>query len=291
MTWFPNSVHIHISHSCHSKMRNIKQNLSRESPWVSYRDMVGPKIEVVVSSSGGVMTTALLDWLKKYKNTNDLGNADHLKHALYPPVSTNPDLRLVYIFDNPILVVLSLFRKNSSLKTKSNAALREIRRPVRLKSRLNSLLRKFWRVLNKRGPPLVVKHYRLMSRKHARFFQDKQLRRDLGSLEAYLRSDFGALPLHQQFHNWRTQPTLHPILFVRASTIWDHLDTLQSFLDLPEESIKEFPHETERISKLKNLGLPAQEKLEQLYGDFAEEIRRMPDVDIRPVTWFTRTPD
>ena len=74
-------------------------------------------------------------------------------------------------------------------------------------------------------------------------------------------------------------------------TIWDHLDTLQSFLDLPEESIKEFPPETERISKLKNLGLPTQEKLEQLYGDFAEEIRRMPDVDIRPVTWFTRTPD
>ena len=138
----------------------------------------------------------------------------------------------------------------------------------------------------------VAGHYWHMPREHRRFYKErKNLRRDLGSLEAYLHSGFGALPLCQQFQNWRTQPTLHPVLFVRASTIWDRLNALQSFLDLPEKAIKEFPRKKERRSSSMDLDPPMQEKLQQLYGDFAEEIRRMPDVEIRPAKWFTHTPD
>ena len=228
--------------------------------WVSYRDIVDPKIDVVVSSFGGVMSTALISWIGKYKNTNGRGNRDNLKHALYPPVGTNPNVRLVYIFDDPILSVLSLFRQQSYQKSKL----------IRL--------------------DFAANHYWHLSREHRLWFKKKdKLQRDLDSLEAYLRSDFGALPLCQQFQNWRMEPTLHPILFVRASTIWDRLDALQSFLDLPEEAIKKFPRKKERRSSSMDLDPPMQEKLQQLYGDFAEEIRRMPDVEIRPAKWFTHT--
>ena len=158
-----------------------------QSYWVSYRDIVDPKIDVVVSSFGGVMSSILINWIKKYKNTNSGDNNDNLKHALYPPLGTNPSLRLVYIFDDPILSVLSLFRQQSSR-------------------------------INKLGHSLfVARHCWHMSREHCLWFQKKgKLQKDLGSLEAYLRSDFGALPLCQQFQNWRTEPILHPILFVRT---------------------------------------------------------------------------
>ena len=247
-----------------------------EPHWVSYRDVVDPKIDVVVSSFGGVMSSTLIKWIKKYKNTNAHGNTDNLKHALYPPVGTNPNLRLVYIFDDPILAVLSLFRQQSLYK------------PTSLYFKMRRLIRTI-----KSGPLVFVEqHYWHMSREHRQWFQKKgKLWRGLDSLEAYLRSDFGALPLRQQFQNWQMEPTLHPVLFVRASTIWNHLDTLRSFLDLPEEAIKESPPKKERHVSFKDLDPPMQEKLQQLYGDFAEEIRRMPDVEIRPAKWFTHTPD
>ena len=243
-------------------MQNNKQDMSMKPCWVSYRDIVDPKIDVAVSSFGGVISSALINWLRKYKNTNAHNNQDNLKHALYPPVGTNPNLHLVYIFDDPILSVLSLFRQQLSRKNKLGHS------------------------------HFVAGHYWHLSREHRQWFQKKdKLRRDLGSLEAYLCSDFGALPLCQQFQNWRTELTLHPILFVRASTIWGHLDALQPFLDLPEAAIKEFLPKKERHASSKDLDPPIQEKLQQLYGDFAEEIRRMPDVEIRPAKWFTRTPD
>ena len=102
---------------------------------VSYRDIVDPKIDVVVSSFGGVMSTVLIKWIEKYKNTNGHGNGDNLKHALYPPLSTNPNVRLVYIFDDPILSVLSLFRRQSSQENKlgaksDNAMVRQCRAPL-----------------------------------------------------------------------------------------------------------------------------------------------------------------
>ena len=245
--------------------------------WVSYRDIVDPKIDVVVSSFGGVMTTTLLRWLRKYKSTNAHNNTDNLKHTPYPPVGTNPNLHLVYIFDDPILSVLSLFRQQPSQKKSTSLPAKMIQ---------------LARIKKSDYPPFVIEHYLYLSRKCCLFFlQHRKLRRDLGSLEAYLCSDFGALPLCQQFQNWRMEPTLHPILFVRASTIWDRLDALQSFLDLPEEAIKKFPRKKERRSSSMDLDPPMQEKLQQLYGDFAEEIRRMPDVEIRPAKWFTHTPD
>ena len=49
-------------------MQSNTQNLSMKPCWISCRDIVDPKIEVVASSFGGVMSTVLIKWLNKYKN-------------------------------------------------------------------------------------------------------------------------------------------------------------------------------------------------------------------------------
>ena len=95
-------------------MQGNTKDMSMKPCRISYRDIVDPKIEVLVSSFGGVMPTALIEWIGKYKSTNECYNQDSLKHALYPPVGTNPNLHLVYIFDDPVLSPLSLFMRQSS---------------------------------------------------------------------------------------------------------------------------------------------------------------------------------
>ena len=110
--------------------------------------------------------------------------------------------------------------------------------------------------------------------------------RKIKNINTYLRSDIGAFPIRRHFHNWRTEPTQHPILFIRAETIWNHLDVLQSFLDLPAEAMASFPKKKERSSSCDDLSPRERERLNQLYGDFSEEIRQMPDTDIRPADWF-----
>ncbi len=68
--------------------------------------------EVVVVSYGGVGTTFLLRYLAQYMKTNDPDDADGFKHLVIPPVSLNPNLKFVYVYGNPQLAAISLFRRN-----------------------------------------------------------------------------------------------------------------------------------------------------------------------------------
>ena len=149
-------------------MRDIKHSLFMRPSWFSYRDAVDPKIDVVVSSFGGAMTTTLLQWLRNYKNVNSHGNTDNLKHTLYPPVSTNPNLRLVYIFDDPILSILSLFRRQLSQKKSTSL-------PAKM---IQLAMIQLARIRKSEYPPFVIEHYLYLSRKCCRFFlQGGELRR------------------------------------------------------------------------------------------------------------------
>ncbi len=69
-------------------------------------------IEVVIASAGGAGTTFLLSYLAQFKNANHPGDADGLKHSPLPPVSFNRNVKFVYVFGNPQLAAISLFRRN-----------------------------------------------------------------------------------------------------------------------------------------------------------------------------------
>ena len=220
------------------------------------RSFVPADVGVVINSYGGVMTTTLEHWIAQWKKVNLMErryskedrNSYALKHAPHPPISTNRRLRLVYVFGDPILSVLSVLGKEDG-------------RPAH--------------------------HYSYVSENEFTY-RTLAMRIKTRSIKAYLASDLGAFPIRQHFHNWRKEPTQHPILFIRCETIWDNLDVLQSFLGLPAGAMNCFPEKEERESsrKLLDLSPREREKLDQLYGEFSEEIKQMPDTEIRPADWF-----
>jgi len=68
------------------------------------------KIEVLVVSAGGVGTTFLIEAISKYKRTNCPENTDGFKHLPIPPIK-NADQKNIYVFGDPIMATLSLFRR------------------------------------------------------------------------------------------------------------------------------------------------------------------------------------
>ena len=206
-----------------------------------------PECEVVVSSFGGAMTSMFYRWLERYKSVNATRQGTltrgFIKHALYPPISVNRQLRLVYLFDDPILSLLSIFKRR-------------------------------------------CQYPHLINMSHNFFYGKLSTKYKLRSLESYLNSDMDVFPMRQQFHNWQTEPTQHPILFIRSSAVWDNLDHVQSFLGLPDKAIASFPRKKKRRALYDSLSPVLQDKIKRLYGDFQEEVKRQPDVRIRQADWF-----
>ena len=78
--------------------------------------IIPEKIDTIVSSYGGVGTTFLLNFLSNYKNTNDSNDSDGLKHLKNPPTNLHRDIKFIYIYGNPILATISIFRRNYHFK-------------------------------------------------------------------------------------------------------------------------------------------------------------------------------
>ena len=70
------------------------------------------EIEVLIVSAGGVGTTFLMDAIAAYKKTNCSANTDGYKHLPIPPISFNDNLKVIYVFGDPVMASLSLFRRN-----------------------------------------------------------------------------------------------------------------------------------------------------------------------------------
>lgn len=73
--------------------------------------LIGPELELLVISPGGVGSTFLIEFLGRFVRTNSPSDCDALKHAPVPPLSLNPGLRIIYVFGDPLLATISLFRR------------------------------------------------------------------------------------------------------------------------------------------------------------------------------------
>lgn len=69
-------------------------------------------IEVLVVSAGGVGTTFLMRAIGQYRRTNCPDNTDGYKHLTIPPLSRNKELKIIYLFGDPLLACTSLFRRS-----------------------------------------------------------------------------------------------------------------------------------------------------------------------------------
>lgn len=68
-------------------------------------------IDVLVVSSGGVGTTFLMKAISKYLRVNDPDNKDGLKHLPIPPIPQGAAPRVIYVYGDPVMACLSLFRR------------------------------------------------------------------------------------------------------------------------------------------------------------------------------------
>ena len=75
-------------------------------------DKLNPiNMQVIVVSFGGVGTTFFMQHLSRFKRINEIRDKDRLKHIQESLITVNPDIRYVYIFGDPILSVISLFKR------------------------------------------------------------------------------------------------------------------------------------------------------------------------------------
>jgi hypothetical protein len=192
-------------------------------------------IQVVVGSSGGVGTSFLIEFLQKYKVTNHPADRDGLKHLPVPPISFNPDVRFVYIYGNPVMAVVSLFRRNYQV---------------------------------------------VQSRKLSKYKSHTDLLTHQTTLREFALGGVDAFGLREHFENWHQKYLVHPTIFLRYETIWDHVDDLIAFLRLPPSASKEFPARAERRSKVEDIPLEILTGLEVIYNDFARDLERFPNAKI-----------
>ena len=172
--------------------------------------------DILVCSYGGVGTSFLISFLEKYKAANSRRDRDHLKHLDRPPITTNKNLKAVYVLGNPLDAVISLFRRNmhhrQSRKLLVNyPSLDPIEPSCTLQEYIQQGVDKFklnehfqnWKTAKASYPIMIIKYeaiwnhltellnYLEIPLSEATFFpEQKQRKSDWNSLPENIKSDF-----------------------------------------------------------------------------------------------------
>ena len=81
----------------------------KEAVIARFPDFTNPIFDVYVASPGGSGTTMLLEYLSQFTTTNDVNDADGMKHCLAPPKECLA--AMLYIYDDVDVVVSSIDRQ------------------------------------------------------------------------------------------------------------------------------------------------------------------------------------
>ena len=192
---------------------------------------------ICVGSYGGVGTTFLISFLRRFAQTNDPEDRDGFKHSPLPPISLNANTRFIYVYGDPRVATVSLFRRKyhhvQSLK-----------------------LQKWGRTTCSPIPESMT-------------------------LEAYVSAGVDGFNFRTHFLNWYETYLLHPTLFMKYEALFQNVEPLVEFLNLPHSAVDEFPAFQKRSSQIDDLPRSTAEALNTMYGPFAEELDRLPDVEVR----------
>jgi hypothetical protein len=100
------------------------------------------------------------------------------------------------------------------------------------------------------------------------------------TLEEYARERTDRFLFSEQFNNWLTGSKFYPTLFLKYEKLWENLDTIYDFLDIPRSEIKAFPEKKERNSDFNSLSKDTQNSLKNIYGEFEQYINEFDDCTI-----------
>ena len=197
------------------------------------KNLIVPKeIEVLICSPGGVGTTFLIKHISQYKVTNNPQGRDQLKHIQFPPISSNRNVKYLFLFGNPIESVMSVFGRKLHYKHSES-----------------------FLAYNKSVKPV-----------------DKNM-----SLDEYAREGIDRFLFERQFNNWINNSVYYPTLFLKYENIWDNLDLIYDYLDLPKSEIGSFPTKKARTSDFSGLNEETQRNLKKMYGAHQQYIDSLDD--------------
>ena len=84
--------------------------------------LVSRELETLVVSHGGVGTTFIMEFIEQFRTVNCPYDRDGLKHLPLQPLSRNPNLKVLYVFGDPVEAAASLFRRGYQSTQSANLA-------------------------------------------------------------------------------------------------------------------------------------------------------------------------
>jgi len=182
-----------------------------------------------------VGTSFFLNHINNYKVTNNFHNNDGFKHTIFPPISFNKKIKIIYIFGNPIDSVISLFARN---------------------------------------------YHHNHSKSLLRFNTSMKPIDENTTLEEYANEGIDRFHFSEQFNTWLTLSKFYPTLFLKYEKIWENLEILYDFLEIPKEELELFPEKKIRSSNISGLDRETQNGLKKIYGEFEQYLNSFDDYSI-----------
>jgi hypothetical protein len=245
----------------------------------------------LVCSWGGVGTTALLEFLdsiKGYSCNPAHGYINPLKHPLSPPDQAQ---RAVFLYGCPYASLLSLFRRNIDRLHYVNVNglfPADVPYPT---GNLWSLTCREFGLREERPGVWVDRHGEYADRCGALEWLEERkkervraetLVRDLSkdayeNLEDFASRGTDVFRRYQQLENW-CMGAPYPVLLVRYEALWNNLETVLDFLQVPSDRRRDFPKQKPRKTDLGGLEAETLKGLERLYGDLATRVSELPEL-------------
>jgi len=200
-----------------------------------------------IASAGGAGTTFLIEWLAQFTDTNDPYDRDRLKHTRRP--LSNSRLAEWKVDGNPT--------------------------PVNVRKSLYIF-----------GNPeeACISHFRRgWASLHAKRTTGKKP--EVENLDQLIEKKQDIFEFENHFDNW-LKGSDYPIMFVRYEAMWENLDKIFEYAEVPHNYWDTFPEKRQRESKMKSLPEPVQQGIKEIYGDFSERTEKVDDVFVIKPKWY-----
>lgn len=101
------------------------------------------------------------------------------------------------------------------------------------------------------------------------------------TLEEYAARKKDAFFFERHFEHWSDKYMVYPTLFVKYETLFEHLEEIADFLELPQQFAQDFPVKKERQSRLSDLPNATLGNLNKIYGNFQTNLDKLPPIFIK----------
>ncbi len=255
--------------------------------------MISLEPKTLVSSFGGVATTTLLDFLARIPNQTvnpASGFRNPLKHPVEPPALGTVE-RAVFLFGCPSESLLSLFRRE-------NAALHYANINGLIPDDIDYPTHDSWRLTVERFGLRETKRRGVWADANGRYASDvgaiewlerkkaeqterraaadawlrRTARKAFVDFDDYLDRGVDQLRREEQMAAWQKGAPAYPVMLMRYETLWNHLDELFDFLEVPGAHREEFPPRRARQSSLDTLDPARRDELRAMHAGLSTRV-------------------